>query len=251
MTDLHSHILPGIDDGAKDISASAELLQEEFDQGVRNIALTSHFNCESISLDEFLDKRAAAYERIVQAKKEVSAEINLKTGAEVYFNLRLREMDVEKLCLDGTKVLLLELPINHRPAFFKEVVSDLQTDGIIPMIAHVERYRYIAENPAILADWIQSGIYPQINAETLLENDKYKKFALKILKWGLVGAVSTDTHSLKKRPPRLKEAMAEVEKHLGSQKVAELENNAELLFSGEEPQINSIHYPKRILGRWI
>ena len=102
MTDLHCHILPGIDDGAKDVSVSLELLRKEYEDGVRNIAFTSHFNSERTTVEAFLEKRAAAYARLTEALKEEPMDFRFKLGSEVYFSPKLCELDAKALCMGDT-----------------------------------------------------------------------------------------------------------------------------------------------------
>lgn len=102
MTDLHCHILPGIDDGAKDVSVSLELLHKEYEDGVRNIAFTSHFNSERTTVEAFLEKRAAAYARLTEALKEEPMDFRFKLGSEVYFSPKLCELDAKALCMGDT-----------------------------------------------------------------------------------------------------------------------------------------------------
>lgn len=251
MTDLHTHILPGLDDGAGDLHTALTLLEMELGQGVKRIALTSHYNCEEQTPEEFLARRAASRQKLETALETMGCCPELKLGCEVWFSPKLRQMDCRKLCLEGTELLLLELPTNYCPEFLEETLWDLQSQGITPLLAHVERYGYMLENPELLARLVREGVYAQVNAQTLLREGKRKKMVLKLLKWGLVQLVCTDTHSPEKRPPRLAEAMAEIERKLGAAAAARLEQNAQALFRGSLPKDIRIHQPKRILGSWM
>ena len=251
MTDLHSHILPEMDDGAADLEAALILLTMQANQGVERIALTSHYNCDEQTPEEFLQRRAASWEKLKTAAEAAGLSPELKLGCEVYFSPKLRQLDCRKLCLEGTELLLLELPVNYCPEFLEETLWDLQSQGITPMIAHVERYGYMLEDPQLLVRLAREGIYAQVNANSLLRQDKRKKQVLKLLKWGLVQVVCSDTHSPDKRPPRLAEAMAVIKKKLGASAGDRLEENARMLFRGGLIQEIGIHEPKRILGSWM
>ena len=98
MTDLHCHILPNIDDGAKDVSISLRLLEKEYADGVRNIAFTSHFNSERTTPDAFLQKRAAAYETLTAALPTgpEAMQFRFKLGCEAYFSPKLCELDAKR-----------------------------------------------------------------------------------------------------------------------------------------------------------
>lgn len=251
MTDLHTHILPGMDDGARDCRTAAELLEMEAIQGVHNLALTSHFSFAGSVVDDFLDRRAQAYEQLRESLADRDFRIRMKLGCEVMYAPGLINQPVHRLCLEGTDVLLLELPTNYNPPFVQETLEYLRADGLIPVIAHVERYPYVMQDPRILAEWVNLGAYAQVNGASLLRGDARAAMIHKLIKWNLVHLLATDTHSPKKRPPVLRQAFREVEKQCGPQKTAWLRQNAEALFNGQEPEFRKPHVPTRILGIWL
>ena len=118
MTDLHCHILPNIDDGAKDVSISLRLLEKEYADGVRNIAFTSHFNSEWTTPDAFLQKRAAAYETLTAALPTgpEAMQFRFKLGCEVYFSPKLCELDAKALCIGDTSYNKIVVFIDRSPA---------------------------------------------------------------------------------------------------------------------------------------
>ena len=175
MTDLHCHILPGIDDGAKDTAVSLELLRREYEDGVRNIAFTSHFNSERTTVEAFTAKRQAAFEQLTAALEGQPMQFDFKLGAEVFFSPGLCELDTRALCMGDTAYLLLEFPTTHKPHFIRQTLYQLQQQGIVPLIAHIERYPYVLEDPTLLYDWVAAGAYAQINAGALLEPKLCKK----------------------------------------------------------------------------
>lgn len=251
LTDLHSHILPGIDDGAKDEEVSVQLLKMEYESGVRQIALTSHFNCENQDLNEFLLQREKSYERMCREMCQFHFdELRLKLGAEVFFSPNLCTIDIEKLCLEETDFLLLELPTEMYPAYFFETVYKIQARGITPIIAHIERYPYVMSNPNILCDWIDCGIYTQMNAQAMFWQNKTGRFCSDLFKWNLAHVLSSDTHSLKRRPPNLSEGIEALKQRLGQPITENVLYNADSIFNNIHPEINMIHSPKKIFARW-
>ena len=214
MTDLHCHILPGMDDGAKDTAVSLELLRREYEDGVRNIAFTSHFNSERTTVEAFTAKRQAAFEQLTAALEGQPMQFDFKLGAEVFFSPGLCELDTRALCMGDTAYLLLEFPTTHKPHFIRQTLYNLQQQGIVPLIAHIERYPYVLEDPTLLYDWVAAGAYAQINVGALLEPKLCKKLC-KFIQWGLVHVISTDTHSPDKRPPRMAQGVQQLEKLLG------------------------------------
>lgn len=251
MTDLHCHILPGMDDGAPDLETAERLLEMESVQGVRNVALTSHFVCGEERVDDFLARRAEAFERLQEVVARREMEMNLKLGSEIMFSPHLINEPVYRLCLEGTDLLLLELPTDHNPPFIRDALEYFLSDGIRPIIAHVERYRYLWEDPTILAQWVEMGALAQVNGATLLRTGEQTNMAMKFIKWNLVQTIATDAHSPSRRPPILRQALRRVDETLGKEKAAWLRQNAELLFDGEEPEYRKPHKPRRFLGKWI
>ena len=244
MTDLHTHILPGMDDGPKSLPDAIALLERAAIQGVDCIALTSHFHCENESVEAFLARREIAFSALREA---CPRELSLKRGCEVYFSPRLLTENAEALCLEGTKVLLLELPVLQKPAFLREVLTALVQKGITPLIAHVERYQYVAQDPVILADWVELGALIQVNAQSVLDGG----LARKLIKWGLCHIVASDAHSIRHRPVNLRAALDTVTKALGVEKTGELERNAANLFSGRTVVPGPYRVPKKVMGFWI
>ena len=244
MTDLHTHILPGMDDGPKTLADAMALVERAAIQGVDHIALTSHFHCENESVEAYLARREIAF----SALREVCPrELSLKRGCEVYFSPRLLTENVEALCLEGTKVLLLELPVLQKPAFLREVLTALSQKGITPLIAHVERYQYVAQDPRILAVWVELGALIQVNAQSILDWG----LARKLIKWGLCHVVASDAHLIRHRPVNLRPALDTVSKSLGAEKARELEANAADLFSGRRVVPGPYRMPKKFLGFWL
>ena len=227
MTDLHCHILPGMDDGAKDTAVSLELLHREYEDGVRNIAFTSHFNSERTTVDAFTAKRQAAFEQLTAALEGQPMQFDFKLGAEVFFS--------PGLC---------------KPHFIRQTLYNLQQQGIVPLIAHIERYPYVLEDPTLLYDWVAAGAYAQINAGALLEPKLCKKLC-KFIQWGLVHVISTDTHSPDKRPPRMAQGVQQLEKLLGKETAARIVRNGDELFHDQELDAATLHQPKKFLGMWV
>lgn len=251
MTDLHCHILPGIDDGAENTDVSLELLRREYEDGVRNIAFTSHFNSEYTTVEEYQARRQAAYEQLTAALQGQSMDdFQFKLGAEVFFSPRLCELDARALCMGDTSYFLMEFPTTHKPHFIRQTLYSLQQRGIIPLIAHIERYPYVLDEPTLLYDWVAAGAYAQINVGALLDQKLCKKLC-KFISWGLVHVISTDTHSPDKRPPRMAQGVQQLEKMLGAETAARIVQNGDDLFHDQELDAVHLHQPRKFLGKWV
>lgn len=246
MTDFHCHILPGIDDGARDVETSIELLRMEKEQGVDKMIFTPHFRCDDISLDDFLRARENAYKTLIKnLPDDLKEHFTFKLGAEVYFSPTLSKIDLLKLCFEGTSYMLVELPFTSdiRPAFLDEILYTISSRGITPIIAHVERYPYILSDPTQIYDWVIAGYLVQTNAKTVVDGDKMVK---KLMSWGLVQLVASDTHSLHRRPPMMSDAYAALKPEI----VSWFKQNGDDIFENYEINVGEPHYPKKVLGSW-
>lgn len=242
MTDLHTHILPGMDDGPADPEQTRLLLERQRVMGVKRVALTSHYLCDREPPEAFLARREEAF---AAASAVCPAGLELKRGCEVFFSPGLLSAEPERLCLEGTNVLLLELPVLQKPAFLSEVLTGLRSRGIVPMLAHVERYAYVRRDPALLCQWRELGCLIQLNAADL------DGFALKLIKWGLADVIASDAHSLEYRPPNLRRGLDRVSKALGRDQALQLERNAAAVFAGRSIPRREHRVPRRVLGLWI
>lgn len=200
MIDFHTHVLPAIDDGAKDDSVSADILRQENEQGVRTIVFTPHYYGKR-ELEYFLDIRQAALDTI---KPLIPSNMKVRLGAEVHVT-GVNDPSYDTLCamaIEGTKCVLFEFPfLTEWSINLTEKVSDFITDtGYTPIIAHVERYTEFLKNPMLLTEFVRMGCYVQLSTGAFLAKST-KKFAFTALKKGLVHCLGTDTHDADNRAP--------------------------------------------------
>ncbi len=210
MVDFHTHILPHLDDGAKDTATSVEMLKAELAQGVTTVLCTPHYYGKRYP-DKFLSQRNAAYERL---KERVPDGITLRLGAEVHFT-GINVPDYDELCklaIDGTKYILLELPFVQKwTDRLLPALSDFAYDtGYTPIIAHVERYREVLKKPSIVSQLIDIGCLIQVNARAFTEK-RERKFAFALLNHGFVHCIGSDAHDLERRSVDLLTAKNAVE----------------------------------------
>lgn len=223
MTDLHTHILPGMDDGAQTVEEALALLAEQTQQGVTAVALTPHFYKRREPTKSFLARRQAAWMRLQDATQGVKCP-DLILGAEVAWAPDMSEWpELEDLCYQGTKILLVELPtMPWTDSIFRELYNLEGRRGVIPMIAHLDRYFHIQKKRDI-ERILEMGYPVQISVEALSQFF-YKKQALEILK-NYDGILISDCHNLTDRAPNLALGIRVIEKHQGThtaRKVASL-----------------------------
>lgn len=247
LIDLHCHILPGIDDGAKDVEHSMQLLRQELDSGVVGICFTPHFYYERMTIDDFLINRRQAFAQLKQQIKASGINMAFKTGAEVYFTPALPSLNLKKLAFYGTDYLLLELPTTYHPSGIEEVLFGIQQQGFTPILAHVERYPYVYENPSLLYEWVSGGALAQINASGLIRNGHTAKLLEKFIGWNLVHLLCTDAHHPEKRPAHLKAGFDT----LPAKTQAYFQKNSIDVFLGNEVQAKEPVEPRFRFGRWF
>lgn len=251
MLDLHCHILPGIDDGAKDIEIAIGLLRLEKEQGVTDIAFTPHFKIDQMTLEEFLVAREQSRQLLFETKEIEHLGLSVKMSSEVYFSLNLLNIDLEPLCYEGTDYILIELPVKSKPYGMEDAFLEIINRGFTPIIAHVERYPYFMDNPELLYDLVSKGCLAHINADTVIKKGKSSKIALKYIKWQLIHFISSDCHSLEHRPPNLKKAYDLLEKQFGESYVSWLVKNSKNIFNGKYVDLPILKKPKKVLGFWV
>lgn len=228
MTDLHTHILPGMDDGARDVSESIALLRMEYEQGVKTVVLTPHFYRERENPEHFLQRRRKAGLELSRALSELSDEEcrrlpqTLLLGAEVTYVPGMAGWDeLPDLCIQGTKNLLLELPFRTWSAHMIDEIYDLiSRTGITPVIAHLERYLSI-QRPELIQEILSLGVPVQITGD-VLSRFFGRGAAMNLLKGRGERLIASDCHNCAKRPPVMKTAFRVLEKKLGADRVTAL-----------------------------
>ena len=210
MTDLHTHILPQLDDGAESLEMACRMLRLQKGSGVDRVALTSHFYPLREELEDYLKRRQQAYDLLMTAWDELSMP-SLRLGAEVRYSTQLTELDLHLLALEGSDYLLLELSDTRLPSHLTEVVDRILMQGITPIRAHVERCTYFRQEPDRLLELIEIGALTQVSAKALADK-KDKKFAKACLDNGLAQMIASDAHDLSHRAPCLRNCVAALDR---------------------------------------
>lgn len=233
MIDLHTHILCGMDDGAPDAETSLQMLRMEQAQGVDAVVLTPHFYRYRESAEAFLQRREEALSRLREQlsalpEEEQAALPRLLTGAEVAWVPNLYECEhLERMCLNGTEYLLLELPYVKWDGSLVDQVYDLMTrTGLTPVLAHLDRYRGL-QKPELLREILELDVPVQISAESFLHFST-RSYGMKMLR-DCAHVVASDCHNVGRRKPDLGDAMAVIAKKLGPRVVETIDGNARSL----------------------
>lgn len=193
FTDLHTHILPGVDDGAKNVDTALEMLRMQKECGVDRVALTPHFYPLREEFQVFLDKRQRAYEEmLLKWDRETMPELRL--AAEVHYSPALSELDLRRLTIGGSDYLLLELSDATFPAHIETILKTILQQGITPILAHIERCVYFMEEPDRLVHMVKLGAMAQVSAKSVIEK-KRRKFAQVCLEKSVAQIIASDIHN--------------------------------------------------------
>jgi len=231
MVDIHCHIIPEIDDGAKDIEQSLKMLRDAEDDGIREVIATPHF---------MRGRFEVPYEQVVEKVKKLNEtcteeNINIKIypGQEIYLNRHTLE-DYEKGLLgglNGSNYYLFEMNPAKFDKRIPDILYELSLHGVIPIIAHPERYRYIIEDIERLNRLIHEGCLFQLNVGSIdgVFGKKAKKCAEELLKKGVYDFIGSDGHGIETRKVILRKTIVEQKKNNMEKMLYLGENNRDFL----------------------
>lgn len=216
--DIHSHIIPGIDDGARNESVALKMLKMAQQSGTGHIIATPHYVYGNTRYGfATIIEKCEALNRLA-----ASAGINITVypGCEVFITPELIELYEQGLIgtLANSCYMLVEFPMMSIPSYTDNVLYNLQLKGITPIIAHPERYSEIQYDSERLKSFIDRGILAQVNSGSItgVYGRESKKSVMRIIKEGLVQFVASDAHSASGRNPDMSKAAAIIEKKYGS-----------------------------------
>ena len=197
--DMHCHILPGVDDGAKDLAETKKMLEIAYAEGIRCIIATPHHHPHRGKAPA--EKLREKAKLVREAAHEIDERFRVYLGTEIYFG-----QDVADKIKEG-KILSM----NRRG------IQQLRFAGYEVILAHVERYHCITEDVELAEELYDMGVNLQVNADSITGGSgrKIKKFVEELMNRDLVFCVGTDAHDTKHRPPKMKKAAAHVEKRYG------------------------------------
>lgn len=217
LTDFHSHILPGIDDGSPNPETSLKLLALEGKQGIRRVVATPHFYPRYEDPDRFLRRRNQAETALRPCLEGRNDLPELLIGAEVYYFRGISESDwLPQLRIRGTDGVLIEMPpAPWTDTMLRELEDIRQKWGFIPIIAHIDRYIGPLRTFGLPRTLQQLPVLVQANASFFLER-RTARMAMNMLKADQIQLLGSDCHNLTDRAPNLGPAVSLIEKKLGS-----------------------------------
>lgn len=201
ILDMHSHILPGVDDGSDSMETTIAMLKNAENDGTDCIIATPHY-CYNYYTPEH-DEILKISEELYRKMEKSNLNIKVLIGNEIYLDKYALDTYKNHIVstLGDTSYILLELPFDTYPDYAPDLIYEFQILGLTPVIAHPERYRYVAEDTAVLNDFIKEGCLFQCNTSSIegKSGNSDLKTAEKLLKSGIVNFLGSDAHSCRRR----------------------------------------------------
>lgn len=218
-TDIHIHILPGVDDGARNEDSTSRMLDIAYADGMRTMICTPHFHGGYMETTQ--EGNNQAFETLKRIAAAKYPDMNFYLGNEVYYFESMDEWlrDGRLATMAGSSYVLVEFSPGVTIRELNNAVRHLRQTGYIPILAHINRYVELVGNIDRVYDLIDNGAYIQINTEALngTMGHKVKKFTKKLLKTGSVHFIASDAHSSRSRRPEIREVAEYVEKKFGAE----------------------------------
>jgi protein-tyrosine phosphatase len=208
MVDLHHHLLPGLDDGPKDLATSIEMARMAAEDGITHVVATPHASGRYTFNPDTIAKRAALLREAIDAE---GIALTIATGCDFhmsYDNVQDAVAHPHKYTLNGTDYLLVELPDHGLSPHLGETLYELRLAGMVPILTHPERNPTLQTDYNRLADWMRNGLLIQITTSSVVGQmgSKAQKMAHRLLADRWVHFLATDAHNVKSRPPKMRAA---------------------------------------------
>lgn len=239
MIDMHSHILPLVDDGAKSIEETIAMLKEAEDANFTDIFATSHYIEGEYEFNKI--DRQYIIEAIMRKIEQQKINIKIHIGTEAYISPNLTKLLKNKIIatLGNSRYILFELPLKAKVINIEDTINDICSLGLIPIIAHPERYDIVKENHNIVKEWVELGALIQANYASILNayGNKNKTTLLKLLNADLVHFLGTDAHMQKSIYTKIEEIKKMYIKEIGEEKFNILTYQNPIMVIGNKPII--------------
>lgn len=220
MIDMHSHILPGIDDGSPAMAQSLAMAAMAAESGTRHLTATPHSN-QAGRFENYADdgKLERLFRTFQQELERAGIPLSVSLGMEIFASDDLYEKirDHRLIGLNGSRYYLVEFHFDEDPLQIYRYLASVFRAGGIPLIAHPERYHCVQDTPALIYDWMQMGCLAQINRGSLF--GRFGRAAMQtadtLLFNGLVTCIGSDAHSPWQRTTYMRDAELYLQEHLG------------------------------------
>ena len=235
MIDIHSHILPGIDDGALTMEDAVSMAKLAVNEGITKIIATPHHqNGIFFNRQQDIVKRVRELNCVLQSEN-IPLEVLPGQETRIYGSLL---DDFEKgdiLTLNHTNYLFVELPSGHVPRYTEQLLFEMQLKGLTPIIVHPERNAEIMNNPEKLLNLVKKGALAQLTAGSLTGHfgKKVQRLSVQLIESNTIHFIASDAHNTSTRSFFMRESISKIHKEFGSQVDYYFHQNAELIVQGQ------------------
>ena len=224
MIDIHSHILPNIDDGSRSIDETFNMIKEAQNVGFEAIVSTSHYMENYYETDT--PEREVWVNAIYENLKAKNIDIKLYLGNEIYLSENLIKLLEENKAstINDTSYVLFEMPLNVEPMNLYDIIYQMQQNKLVPILAHPERYTFVQQDPELIFDLVQKGVLMQANYGSIIKQygTKAQMTVKKLLENNLIHVLGTDSHRQNTIYPRIPEILNEIIGYIGEERLNEL-----------------------------
>ena len=240
MIDIHSHILPNIDDGARSIEETFNLIKEAENVGFKAIVATSHY---SKYYQTETPEREMWVNIVYKKIQEQDIKTELYLGNEIYLSENTMKIleEGKASTINDTSYVLFELPFDKEPLELYNVVSEMLQNKLVPILAHPERYAYVQQDPELVYDLIQKGVLMQANYGSIIGayGRKAKITVKKLLENNMIHFLGSDCHRQNTIYPKIPKTIIELKKVIGENKLEELSTiNPKLVLGNKRIEIS-------------
>lgn len=226
MIDIHTHILPGIDDGSSSMEDSIEMAELAYESGVRIIVATPHCNIDGVFENYYTAEWRELFQQFKRELKEEGIPIDLIKGMEIYASEDVAEKILEGrlIPIHNSRYYLIEFPFDADPYWMGDILESVLSINKVPVIAHPERYYCIQDHPGILYEWMRKGCLSQLNKGSVF--GRFGRHAARsaevLLEHNLVTCIASDAHSLYRRTTYMADIKEFMEDHFGREMAKKL-----------------------------
>ncbi len=241
MIDFHSHILPNIDDGARSIEETFNLIKEAEKAGFEAVISTSHYMENYYETD--VPEREVWVKAILENLRPKNITTNLYLGNEIYFTDNIIELLEKRKAstINDTSYVLFELPLNAEPMNLYDVVYNMIQNKLVPILAHPERYRFIQKEPELMYDLIEKGVLMQANYGSIIGQygEKARMIVRKFFENNMIHFLGSDVHRQNTIYPKIPQILEEIANIIGEEKLEEITTtNPKLVLQNKKIEID-------------
>ena len=224
MIDMHTHILPNIDDGSRSIEETFNLIKEAKEAGFEAIIATSHYIEGYYETDT--PEREVWVNAIYENLQNKNIDVKLYLGNEIYMSNNIIKLleEGKASTINDTSYVLFEMPLNAEPMNMYDVIYEMIQYKLVPILAHPERYTFVQKEPELIYDLIQKGVLMQSNYGSFIGmyGEKAQIIAKKMLENNMVHFLGSDVHRQNTIYPRIPQILSEINSIIGEEKLEKL-----------------------------